>query len=318
MGKISLTAKSKNADDVEGLVKPCEKSPPPAKTAPDVSQHPSPTPKHPLTKRKAGCCRRACLFSLGVLVVLILFVSTACLVDYQQGNLATHTSQLPKEVREFPRQVGKYVVEVIQQTPKDLHGLFDMALNWTRKKNDSDPAPSKNNLGLQTLVLKDEILLEQSNEDELSSLQDDGGNDDTVVDDGLQGVALFFVGILNDVASMFTATKEEELKDSGSPPNNVEITNNAIDRKVNVEESSERIETTQPGVIDIDDTRADQVDSPGFFELTTENEDDWNEEVVKVMEEVYPEGGISQIFSDKKTLKSLLMLNDEDNEKHTH
>ena len=68
---------------------------------------------------------------------MILFVSTACLVDYQQGNLATHTSQLPKEVREFPRQVGKYVVEVLHQTPKDLYRIFDMALNWTRKKNHS-------------------------------------------------------------------------------------------------------------------------------------------------------------------------------------
>jgi hypothetical protein len=269
MGKISLTAKSKKADDVEGLVKPSENSPPPAKTAPDVSQHPSPTPKHPLTKRKAGCCRRACLFSLGVLVVLILFVSTACLVDYQQGNLATHTSQLPKEVREFPRQVGKYVVEVLHQTPKDLHRIFDMALNWTRKKNHSDPSTSKNNLGLQKLVLNEEILLDQTNEEELSRIQE-GGNDDTVVDDGLQGVALFFVGILNDVASMFTATTEEELKDSTSQTN-VEITNNAIDRKVNVEESSESFEMTQPGVINIDDTRPDQVHSPGFFEHTTEN-----------------------------------------------
>ena len=109
MGKISLPVKSKKADNVEGLIKPYEKSPPPKKTALDISQHPSPTPKHPLSRTKAGCCRRTCLFNLGMLVVLVLFMSTACLVDYQQGNLATHTSQLPKEVREFPRQVGKYV-----------------------------------------------------------------------------------------------------------------------------------------------------------------------------------------------------------------
>ena len=127
MGKISLPAKSKKADDVEGLIMPSENSPTPKKTAGKVSQHPSPTPKH-LTKTKAGCCRRACLFSLGLLVVLVLFVSTACLVDYQKGNLATHTSQLPKEVKEFPRQVGKYVVEVLYQTPKDLHRIFNVAL----------------------------------------------------------------------------------------------------------------------------------------------------------------------------------------------
>ena len=73
------------------------------------------------------------------------------------------------------------MVEVLYQTPKDLHKIFDVALNWTRKKNDSDPNTSKNNLGLQKLVLKDEILLDQSNEEELSSLLDEGGNDDTEV-----------------------------------------------------------------------------------------------------------------------------------------
>ena len=234
MGKISLNVKSKKADDVKGLMKHRENSPSPTKTATVVSQHPSPTPKHPLTETKAGCCRRACLFSLGMLVVLILFVSTACLVDYQQGNLATHTSQLPKEVKEFPRQVGKYVVEVLYQTPKDLHRIFNVALNWTRK-NDSGPT-SKIIIGSQRLAIKDEILLDQT-EGELSSLYEEG-KDDTVVVDGLEGVAQFFVGILNDVASMFAATTEEELKDSGSQPN-VEITNNAIDRKVDEEESSE-------------------------------------------------------------------------------
>jgi len=295
MGKITLAAKSKKADDVEGLVKPSETSPPPTKTAPAVTQHPSPTPKHPLTKTKAGCCRRACLFSLGVLVVLILFVSTACLVDYQQGNLATHTSQLPKEVREFPRQVGKYMVEVLYQTPKDLHRLFEVALNWTRKKNDSDLG--RRNLEAQKLALTEEILLDQSNEGE------------SVVDDGLEGVAQFFVGMLNDVASMFAATPEEvpEVSPDG------EITNNAIDRKVEVEESSERFVMTQSGV----NTQADQVHSPEFFEHTTENEDDWNNEVVKVMEEIYPDDGTSKVSSEKETFTNL--LNDEGNRKqHIH
>ena len=312
MGKISLNVKSKKADDVKGLMKHRENSPSPTKTAPVVSQHPSPTPKHPLTETKAGCCRRACLFSLGMLVVLILFVSTACLVDYQQGNLATHTSQLPKEVREFPSKVGKYAVEVLYQTPKDLHRIFNVALNWTRK-NDSGPT-SKIIIGSQRLAITDEILLDQT-EGELSSLYEEG-KDDTVVVDGLEGVAQFFVGILNDVASMFAATTEEELKDSGSQPN-VEITNNAIDRKVDEEESSESFEMTQPGVINIDDSHADQVHSPRFFEHTTENEDDWNDEVIKVMEEIYPEGGLTQISSYEETLKNL--LNGEGNEKqHTH
>jgi len=307
MGKITLAAKPKKADDVEGLVTPSENSPPPSKTAPAVTQHPSPTPKHPLTKTKAGCCRRACLFSLGVLVVLILFVSTACLVDYQQGNLATHTSQLPKEVREFPRQVGKYMVEVLYQTPKDLHRLFDEALNWTRRKNGSEL--SKNNLESQKLVLKDEVLLDHIKEEELSNFSEEGA-DDIIVEDGLEGVAQFFFGIFKDVASMFEATKEEERNDSGSSAISVGITSNAIDRKVDVEESSERFEMTQPGVINIDDTPADQVHGPEYLEHTTENEDDWNDEVDEVMEEI-------KVTRDEEIFRNI--LNDESNNKqHYH
>ena len=312
MGKIALPAKSKKADDVVGLLKPREDSLTPTKKAPDVLQHPSPTPKHPLTKTKAGCCRRAWLFSLGVMVVLILFVSTACLVDYQQGNLATHTSQLPKEVREFPRQVGKYVVEVLYQTPKDLHRIFDMALNWTRKNESARPRKKDRS---PKFALNDEdlheIVLDQSKEDIESSVPNGElpkeGNDDTVVDDGLGEVAQFFVGIWKDVAGMFEASNEEELTD-------VEVTNNAIKRKVDVEESSGRVEMTQPG-FNIDDNLADQVHSPGFVEHTTENEDDWNNEVIKVMEEII-DGGTTEIFSDKEKLKNL--LNDEGSEKHIH
>ena len=105
------------------------------------------------------------------------------------------------------------------------------------------------------------------------------GADDIIVEDGLEGVAQFFVGIFKDVASMFEATTEEERNDSGSSASSVEIISNAIDRKVDVEESSERFEMTQPGVINIDDTPAD-VRGPEFFEHTTENEDNWSFQVL--------------------------------------
>merc|ERR1719318_2113957 len=273
-----------------------------------------PTPKHPLTKTKAGCCRRACLFSLGVMVVLILFMSTACLVDYQQGNLATHTSQLPKEVREFPKQVGKYVVEVIYQTPKDLHKIFNKAFNWTRK--DESDRPRKNNHRSPKFVLNEEVMheivLDQSKEDTESSVSieelpvlHEKDNDDTEVDEGLEEVTQFFVGIWKDVTSMFEATKEEELTD-------IKVTNNAITRKVDMEESSGRVQMIQQPGLDI---HADQVHNPGFVEHTTENKDDWNTEVIKVMEEI-KDGGSTEISSDKETFKNL--LSDEGTEKHTH
>eukprot|EP00091_Calanus_sinicus_P009989 TRINITY_DN23203_c0_g1_i1.p1 TRINITY_DN23203_c0_g1~~TRINITY_DN23203_c0_g1_i1.p1 ORF type:complete len:174 (-),score=61.38 TRINITY_DN23203_c0_g1_i1:66-587(-) len=153
----------------------------------------------------------------------------------------------------------------------------------------------------------DEIVLDESNE-ELSTIQGEEGNDDTVVVDGLQGVAQFFVDILKDVTSVFTSTTEEILGDSETSPPGTEITNNAIDRKVVVEEPSGRFEMTQPGA------HADQVHSPEFFEHTTENEDDWNNEVIEVMEEIYPDEGTTKILSDKESLKNL--LDNKDNGKH--
>ena len=176
MGKISLASKTKKAKDVEGLIKPQdddELTPTKNTSEEEVGQAPSPTPKNPLSKTKSGCCRKACLFSLGLFVVMTLFASTAILLDYQQGNLAAHTSQLPREMREFPVQAGKYVVAMLYQTPKDLHRIFDGALNWT-KKNESK------------LVNKDDVLVDEKSretpEKEQPSLFVEG-NDDVVVDD---------------------------------------------------------------------------------------------------------------------------------------
>merc|ERR1719341_2953633 len=108
---------------------------------------------------------------------------------------------------------------------------------------------------------------------------------------------------------MFEATTEEE-NDSGSSASSVVITNNAIDRIVDVEESSERFEMTQPGVINIDDTPAGQVHGPEYLEHTTENEDDWNDEIEEVMEEI-------KVTRDEEIFRYI--LNDESNSKqHYH
>ena len=69
MGKISLPDKSKKADDVEGLMKLCEESPTPTKTAPR-NIHP-PNPQASSNQTKAGCCRRARLFSLSVSLIMM-------------------------------------------------------------------------------------------------------------------------------------------------------------------------------------------------------------------------------------------------------
>jgi len=200
MGKISVTAAKTKKDDVVGLITPIKSKPGiNARNAESVQQPPSPTPKRPLTTKKSGCCCRFCLFSLGIFVVLFLCAAVACFIDYQQGTLNAHAIKMQKELKE----TGKYVVEVLYQTPKDLHRIFDGSLNWT-KKNINPKTEGKNK------VFKND-------DDEEVNAHNDDGNDDGV-EDGLQGVAQFFVDILNDVTSVFQSISGQA-NDTNLPSN---------------------------------------------------------------------------------------------------
>eukprot|EP00092_Neocalanus_flemingeri_P022513 GFUD01024414.1.p1 GENE.GFUD01024414.1~~GFUD01024414.1.p1 ORF type:complete len:337 (+),score=101.91 GFUD01024414.1:50-1060(+) len=146
MGKISVSGKTKKPDDVIGLIKPDTNHTTPVKgkdtiAAPKRTQL-SPTPRQPIPSTSYGPLRRCFLFSLGVFVVLVLFLSTACLVDYQQGTLAAHTSQLPRELREFPREAGQYLVGLLYEAPNDLQRVFNGAVDqvktWTKKEDEVD------------------------------------------------------------------------------------------------------------------------------------------------------------------------------------
>eukprot|EP00092_Neocalanus_flemingeri_P037515 GFUD01040849.1.p1 GENE.GFUD01040849.1~~GFUD01040849.1.p1 ORF type:complete len:337 (-),score=90.53 GFUD01040849.1:54-1064(-) len=146
MGKISVSGKTKKPDDVIGLIKPDTNHITPVKkkvtiATPKRTQL-SPTPRQPIPSTSHGPLRRCFLFSLGVFVVFVLFLSTACLVDYQQGNLAAHTSQLPRELREFPREAGQYLVGLLYEAPNDLQRVFNGAVDqvktWTKKEDEVD------------------------------------------------------------------------------------------------------------------------------------------------------------------------------------
>eukprot|EP00092_Neocalanus_flemingeri_P037516 GFUD01040850.1.p1 GENE.GFUD01040850.1~~GFUD01040850.1.p1 ORF type:complete len:337 (+),score=103.92 GFUD01040850.1:85-1095(+) len=146
MGKISVSGKTKKPDDVIGLIKTDTNHTTPVKSKDTIATPKrtqlSPTPRQPIPSTSYGPLRRCFLFSLGVFVVLVLFLSTACLVDYQQGNLAAHTSQLPRELREFPREAGQYLVGLLYEAPNDLQKVFNGAVDqvktWTKKEDEVD------------------------------------------------------------------------------------------------------------------------------------------------------------------------------------
>jgi len=202
MGKISVTAAKTKKDDVVGLITPIKSKP--GNNAPRNSepaqQPPSPTPKRPLTAKKSGCCCRLCLFSLGIFVVLLMCAAVACFIDYQQGNLEAHAIKMQDDLKE----TGKYVVEVLYQTPKDLHRIFDGSLNWTKKNTDTQHD------------IKNEVF--KNDDDQEGNALTDDGNDDGV-EGGLQGVTQFLVGILNDVTSVFQSISGQA--NDTIPPSNL-------------------------------------------------------------------------------------------------
>jgi len=183
MGKISVTAAKTKKDDVVGLITPVKNKPGKNDSlySEVVQKPPSPTPKRPLTTKKSGCCCRLCLFSLGVIVVILLCGAVACFIDYQQGTLDAHAIKMQEDLKE----TGKYVVEILYQTPKDLHRIFDESLNWTKTNTDTK--------------LENENDFFKNHEGNALSYD---GNDEGI-EDGSQGVTQFFVDILNDVTSVF-------------------------------------------------------------------------------------------------------------------
>eukprot|EP00092_Neocalanus_flemingeri_P020365 GFUD01022063.1.p1 GENE.GFUD01022063.1~~GFUD01022063.1.p1 ORF type:complete len:364 (-),score=118.42 GFUD01022063.1:97-1188(-) len=80
----------------------------------------SPSPKNPNPKRSSGVFKKIILAGI---VVFLALVIVACLLDYQQGKLADHTSRLPYEVQE----ATKYVVTVASDLPRNVEVWYEGA-----------------------------------------------------------------------------------------------------------------------------------------------------------------------------------------------
>eukprot|EP00092_Neocalanus_flemingeri_P037590 GFUD01040926.1.p1 GENE.GFUD01040926.1~~GFUD01040926.1.p1 ORF type:complete len:351 (+),score=111.46 GFUD01040926.1:59-1111(+) len=80
----------------------------------------SPSPKNPNPKRSSSVSKKIILTGI---VASLALVIVACLLDYQQGKLADHTSRLPYEVQE----ATKYVVTLASDLPRNVEVWYEGA-----------------------------------------------------------------------------------------------------------------------------------------------------------------------------------------------
>jgi len=109
--------------------------------------------------------------------------------------------------------------------------------------------------------------------------------DETVVEDGLQDVADFFLNIFKDIASIFEGSGENTHDDESGrfPDGKYMVDTNVIPRTKYKEDSAERAPITESVIFE---THA-QGSKPQVFEHTTESENDWDEEVIEVVKEIF-------------------------------
>eukprot|EP00092_Neocalanus_flemingeri_P037589 GFUD01040925.1.p1 GENE.GFUD01040925.1~~GFUD01040925.1.p1 ORF type:complete len:316 (-),score=82.30 GFUD01040925.1:76-1023(-) len=80
----------------------------------------SSSPKNPNPKRSSGVSKKIILTGI---VAFLALVIVACLLDYQQGKLADHTSRLPYEVQE----ATKYVATLASDLPRNVEVWYEGA-----------------------------------------------------------------------------------------------------------------------------------------------------------------------------------------------
>jgi len=80
----------------------------------------SPSPKNPIPKRSSPVSRKIIFWGLIISLALIV---VACLLDYQQGKLADHSSRLPYEVQ----VATKYLVNLASELPEKVQFLYEGA-----------------------------------------------------------------------------------------------------------------------------------------------------------------------------------------------
>jgi len=316
MTKIALSIDDKaKADELSGLDLGDCLPPPPPSSKNNTKEHLqlSPTPKNPLNKSKSGLCRRLLLFVIGIFVLLVLLRTAACLVDYTQDS--TTTSQHYREVGDFPKEVGKYVVAVLYETPRDLQRMFDSIVNTVKNiKSTSEDHPSmkktwesiKEESFSKINTVKEIEVAENHLFDSTSNDQEGGAGQDLTVEVVLSGAADFFLNLFNDVSSVFQDTGNE----TSSPVDKDMVETNTIPRHNHKHQKEETVaDMTEHGILESDA----QADKPQAAGHTTENNNDGVKDVLDVMEEVWLEPTESRRNKDK--FMNLFM---EEEDSHTH
>merc|ERR1719186_180642 len=138
--------------------------------------------------------------------------------------------------------------------------------------------------------------------------------DETVVEDRLQDVTDFFRNIFKDIASIFEASGEDtHNNESGrSPAEKYMVDTNVIPRTKYKEDSTERAPITESG----DFESHAQASKPQVFEHTTESENDWDEEVIETVKEIFHDDDIEPAESRSK--EKFMSLLDDVSDQATH
>jgi len=307
MGKISVANKKKEVNDVIGLIKPeIDTSTLEGEDSQSQPSQNSPTPKNPLPKSKSGCCRQLFIFGLGVFVFLVLFLSFACLVDYQQGNLGYHISLLPREVREFPFNAQKSVADVLYETPKEIQLVFDgvvKSVNGLMNSTYGKPTVEVNDvMGVETFF-KIDVPQEDDNSVEMKT---------NVEDNDVFGVVGFFQNIFDDIASVFNANNE---KVGDTADVHFIVNTNELPRSTLEGQSEERYPMTQSGIFKSEA----QVEDSYIFDQTTDSKEGWDIDIpVEAIDEVFDDANEKNHQEDKRIEDKFRSLLPNQNPNHFH
>ena len=250
MGKIKVSIYNKaKADERAGLdlgdCLPTIPPPPSSIKKNKKSVQLSPTPKNPLNKSKSGLCRRLLLFIIGILVILILLRTAACLLDYMQDGTSVggNTDLYYREMGDFPKEVGQYVVAVLYQTPRDLQRMFDGVVNGVKNVRSSQELnPSmktwesikEGKYNTMKPFKKEEIedydLFERTQQESTTLTLDE--SEDLTLEVGLLGVEGFFSSLFDDISSVFQYSEDVngEIAVDSSPVDKYMVETNAIPR----------------------------------------------------------------------------------------
>merc|ERR1712096_416897 len=234
-----------------------------------------------------------------------------------------------------------YVLALVTETPKDMQKMFDGVVtkvkSWSSKADEMDSTMKAweqikegKDISIEAVInseksreakqLVEETAANDKRIKEKSSLFEslpplpkeenvEIAADETVVEDGLQDVADFFRNIFKDIASIFEASGENtHIDESGrSPAQKYMVETNVIPRTEYKADSAERAPTPESG----DFESHAQAIKPQVFEHTTESENDWDEEVIEAVKEIFHDNEPAESRSKEKFMNLLDDVSDQ-------